>query len=344
MNRKLLVSLLQKNIDELAMITEGFMEMNEYPKAIVVLARRKTEDIQLLIDELAEVKFEQNKEPELAVVETKAVEPQVELQPEAVVAVDSVPELETEVDDIKLVVENIEDYKLDYLLDEKDDVEIADVELEDIVEETEEEVFVVEEVVEEVVEPTAVVEPEIVPQAPVAPVEEIKIEDAPEIIVSEVTIPEIAVPSIEPVYVEKVELTESHTKTTAHTESFNPAETSKKETTVVTEETKRTIIGERIINPTVSRNEVHQKADNSLSATLANKKVDDIKQAISIGDRFRFQRELFRGNGEEMNKTLTYLNQLATLKEAQAFLQSKYNWAADSEAAEDFYQILKRKY
>jgi hypothetical protein len=45
-----------------------------------------------------------------------------------------------------------------------------------------------------------------------------------------------------------------------------------------------------------------------------------------------------------MNKTLTYLNQLATLDEAMSFLKSKYAWENSNEAVEDFYQIVKRKF
>ena len=56
MNRKLLVNLLRKSIEELDMITEGFMEMDEYPTVIVQLAKRKTEDIQSIIDQLAEMR------------------------------------------------------------------------------------------------------------------------------------------------------------------------------------------------------------------------------------------------------------------------------------------------
>ena len=81
-----------------------------------------------------------------------------------------------------------------------------------------------------------------------------------------------------------------------------------------------------------------------MSASLANKKISDIKTAISIGDRFRFQRELFRGNGEDMNKTLNYINQLATFDEVQSFLQSKYSWDKGNENVDDFYQIVKRKF
>ncbi len=116
------------------------------------------------------------------------------------------------------------------------------------------------------------------------------------------------------------------------------------EVKVTTDESKKTTIADKIISPTVSRNEFMSKADNSLSASIANKKITDIKQAISIGDRFRFQRELFKGNGEEMNKTLNYINQLATLDEVTSFLQSKYGWDGENETTEDFYQIIKRKF
>lgn len=65
---------------------------------------------------------------------------------------------------------------------------------------------------------------------------------------------------------------------------------------------------------------------------------------INIGDRFRFQRELFRGNGEDMNKSINYINQLATLNEALSFLKSKYEWTEENETAEDFYQIIRRRF
>ncbi|MDR0811097.1 MAG: hypothetical protein LBN23_02305, partial [Paludibacter sp.] len=95
---------------------------------------------------------------------------------------------------------------------------------------------------------------------------------------------------------------------------------------------------------TPSRHEALYKTENSLGNTLGNKKVDDIKQAISIGDRFRFQRELFANNGEDMNKTLNYINQLATFDEAEVFLKSKYRWDDENETATDFLNIVKRKF
>jgi hypothetical protein len=258
MNRKLLVTLLHKNIEELNMITESFMEMNEYPQAIVHLAKRKTEDIQTIIDQLAEIK-----EPVPSEAPTQSISTITEPQPEKVV----VPE----------IVANEPVVEISSSIETIDDIVVEDL--------TEETVTVVETQEEK----TIVVE-----------TKEVK---------------------------EITEINSLH------------------ETKIVTDETKKITIADRIVPPVLSRNETMSKSsDNSLSSTLANKKIDDIKQAISIGDRFRFQRELFRGNGEDMNKTLNYINQLATLDEVTSFLMSKYGWQDENPAVEDFFAIIRRKF
>lgn len=109
-------------------------------------------------------------------------------------------------------------------------------------------------------------------------------------------------------------------------------------------EIRKTTLGETINNG-ITRNDIHSTRESDLlNNAMANKKIDDIRQAISIGDRFRFQRELFRNNGEEMNKMLNYINLLASFKEIEAFLQKKYGWETDNEVAKDFYAIVSRKF
>jgi len=238
MNRKLLVTLLHKNIEELGMITESFRETYDTPQAIIILAKRKSEDIQTILDELA------------------ASNLQSEIKP-------STPE--------PTVIQQIE----------PEELPIQEITLDEI-ESSKEQEMVISQTIE--------------------------IEEINDIV-----------------------------------ETTQTTETVITEVKKQTEEHKTVTIADKMANQTTSRNEMHSHAYNSLSATMANKKVTDIKQAISIGDRFRFQRELFKSNGEDMNKTLTYLNQLATLEEALTFLNSKYNWEK-SEATEDFYQIVKRKF
>jgi len=232
MNRKLIVTLLRKDIQELDMITEGFMEMNEYPTSIIQLAKRKIEDIQVYIEQLSDLKS-----TELNVESTE-----------------NVPE------NSKSIVEEI--------------YETTDI-------------SATETVISEVIEST---------------LDFNKIENTQDSGSTDLTI----------------ETIDNYSYTV--------------------------LVNDKITSITQTRNELLSKIENTLSSSIANKKIDDIKQAINIGNRFRFQRELFRGNGEDMNKTLNYINQLATLDEVQSFLQSKYGWDPENETVEVFYQIVRRRF
>lgn len=305
MNRKLLVTLLHKNLEQLNVITEGFMEMDEYPTAIIHLAKRKTEDIQIIIDQLSAENGEQ--------------------------LIHNMPYINM---DQKAAPENIELTKP----------------TENVVVEVRETVFPennapVEIEAETISEEIVIPEPEII--VPVS--DNIEADLIPELILVEDEIDDL------PEMIEEPELEDS----TEKLEEKQEESLSKEEVTEiqdlsvladsydkkpVPEDHKRTIIAEKIIQPTVSRNETLAKGDNSLSASIANKKITDIKQAISIGDRFRFQRELFKGNGEEMNRTLNYINQLATFDEASSFLMSKYGWDKANESVEAFLQIVRRRF
>lgn len=272
MDRKLVVTLLRKNIEELEMITEGFMEMNEFPMAIIQLAQRKTEDIQSYIQQLSELKQDKPIAEAIDVVKweipTEQQESSVVVQPVAEVLIEK--EIQAETPDEIEITKAVE-------------AEEATEALEVVVDDSTE-IIEKEEIAETI---------ELIPEKEI--VEELVLE------------PELEIKPIE-------------------------------------HEHRRTVLGERIAATPTSRNEMLSKEDNSIGSVLGNKRISDIKTAISIGDRFRFQRELFRSNGEDMNKTLTYINQLATLEEALSFLQSKYGWNSDNETAEDFYQIVRRRF
>ena len=88
--------------------------------------------------------------------------------------------------------------------------------------------------------------------------------------------------------------------------------------------------------------EAAAKAEPHTGVTLPH--VDDIRRAISLGDRFLFQRELFQGDGEKMNKTIDQLNRLGSLEEAMQYIKKKFNWDSESQAYELFTNILRRRY
>ena len=71
--------------------------------------------------------------------------------------------------------------------------------------------------------------------------------------------------------------------------------------------------------------------------------VSDIRQAISIGDRFLFQRELFGGNGETMQKLLERINACAGLGEAMDIVELQA-WDRESPTYELFINVLRRRF
>ena len=78
-------------------------------------------------------------------------------------------------------------------------------------------------------------------------------------------------------------------------------------------------------------------------ASLFGIPVTDIRQAVSIGDRFLFQRELFAGNAEKLQQTLTELNGLHSLDEAIAFVD-QFGWDKQSSTYELFLNVLRRRF
>ena len=81
----------------------------------------------------------------------------------------------------------------------------------------------------------------------------------------------------------------------------------------------------------------------SPKAAVYGKAVDDIRLAISLGDRFLYQRELFGQNAELMQKTLTELNELGSFDEAMNYI-SRFNWDTESNSYQQFLVTLHRRF
>lgn len=73
-------------------------------------------------------------------------------------------------------------------------------------------------------------------------------------------------------------------------------------------------------------------------------KVDSIKKAISIGDRFLFQRELFKNDAPLYAKTIAELDALSSLDEATAYINKRFSWDPESQTYELFMNVLKRRW
>ena len=81
----------------------------------------------------------------------------------------------------------------------------------------------------------------------------------------------------------------------------------------------------------------------SPKAAVYGKAVDDIRQAISLGDRFLYQRELFGQNAELMQRTLTELNELGSYEDAIQYI-SRFGWDTESNTYQQFLVTLHRRF
>ncbi len=79
-------------------------------------------------------------------------------------------------------------------------------------------------------------------------------------------------------------------------------------------------------------------------AAMYGKPVDDIRLAISLGDRFLYQRELFGQNAELMQRTLNELNALGSFEEAMGYINARFQWDEESNTYQQFLVTLHRRF
>lgn len=89
---------------------------------------------------------------------------------------------------------------------------------------------------------------------------------------------------------------------------------------------------------------VAEKEPVAPKAMLYGKPVDDIRLAISLGDRFLYQRELFGQNAELMQRSLTELNELHSFEEALNYISSHFQWDTESNTYQQFLVTLHRRF
>lgn len=156
----------------------------------------------------------------------------------------------------------------------------------------------------------------------------------------ETKIDKLEEPEVEVELIMDDELEEELTEVEASDEELNEEVEEEKAVEQVIEEPK--VVAQKTKKKAVAKPEpaVGMPMQGSLFGTT----VEDIRQAISLGDRFLFQRELFEGNGELMQQALDELNELYSLNEAMAYINEHYEWDKDSTAFQLFDNVLKRRF
>ncbi len=87
---------------------------------------------------------------------------------------------------------------------------------------------------------------------------------------------------------------------------------------------------------------------STLAEMHSRKKIDSIRQNISINQKFMFIKELFNGNAEDFNKVIDSIESFNTYDMALRYLNDKYviqnKWDMESEEVAEFLEIVIKRF
>jgi hypothetical protein len=100
--------------------------------------------------------------------------------------------------------------------------------------------------------------------------------------------------------------------------------------------------------PSESLNDKLRQGKTELVEVLKETPVKDLRKAIGINDRFHFINELFRGDESMYERCIKTINSFNIYAEAEYWitreLKVKLGWEDSQPAAEQFYQLVKRRF
>ena len=70
----------------------------------------------------------------------------------------------------------------------------------------------------------------------------------------------------------------------------------------------------------------------------------DIRKAISLNDRFRFQRELFAGSANAMDTAIEHIEVMTSYGNAELYFYSQLNWDRENEVVKDFMALVRNHF
>lgn len=86
-----------------------------------------------------------------------------------------------------------------------------------------------------------------------------------------------------------------------------------------------------------------QLAQKRLQNTLAAQRYADFSRALSLNDRFRYQRELFNNNREALSALMSALDTMETWAEAEDYLAT-YHWDEELPVVQEFYVMIEQHF
>ena len=92
--------------------------------------------------------------------------------------------------------------------------------------------------------------------------------------------------------------------------------------------------------PVAEALETPLRVDEKLQRHLSK----DIRKALSINDRFRFQRELFAGSADALNTAIEHIEAMRSYGNAELYFYSQLHWDRENEVVKDFMALVRNHF
>jgi len=89
------------------------------------------------------------------------------------------------------------------------------------------------------------------------------------------------------------------------------------------------------------------KTDKSLAAKMKKSPIKDLKVAIGINEKYKLINQLFEGNLQKYNESISKLNEFGNFEEAEKYINSlktEYNWEENNEVYAELCELVTRRY
>jgi hypothetical protein len=267
-------------------------------------------------------------EPEVEEVEVAVAPEEIEIQPELVEEIEEEAEEEIEEDDFS---DDEEEDTEDEYSDEEEETEDETEELEDEEEDSEEEEEIEEEESEENEEESEEEEGEFEPHFELFNVEEVE-DKKPKTEAKQISFEDLLGSSSEPVF-ERV---------------FDPIQEEEEEESAEEEETVFSPVFEMEASEEIEEEEKaipNFEFDKEISINEAFAKTI----TFGLNDRIAFEKQLFAGSSEDLNRVVSQLSTFDTFEEAQNFIEDMVkpdydNWEGKEEYVTRFMEIVEKKF
>ena len=107
-------------------------------------------------------------------------------------------------------------------------------------------------------------------------------------------------------------------------------------------------LNEKMANRTKMINEVLINQQPELAEVLVEKRITDLRKAISINEKYQFISSLFRGDEDMFERTVKTINNFGILPEAEYWIQRelliKMGWNDEDELVQRFISLVKRRF